>query len=589
PYIGYIYDGVGRLIVAYDLSGNAAVYNYDAVGNLLSIGNYPSTSPSAFKLNSGSGSAGSTVTIYGTDLCSNPTVTFNGVNATVVSASSTQIEAIVPTGATTGDVVVTCGSNQIDVGTFTIGGGNAPSITSFTPTIGSAGTAVTIGGSNFQPVAINNSLSFGNVAALVTSASASTLGAAVPSGATTGPISVTTSTGQAVSTGYFFVPPPTFTASSIAVTGTIVIGGQPVNVTLDTAGTEALFAFNGTAGQQVSLNVTNSTLCCTYANDIYIIQPGGNTSNAIGMLALSDYPTGFIPSVTLPTTGTYTVFVVPTDIPGFGIPSTGSLTLQLFSTPTIVVNGLSIGGSAVTTPVNLPGQNYSAAFSGTPGQQISLSYTNSTGCNTFYVIPPLGSISSAIASPSVCEPGTGFIPLILPSIGNYTIFIEPSVIYNGPYTGSVTLQLLLQEQAGTLSLNGPAIPVSTLLGQVADLSFSGTAGHQVSLSVSNSSYGVDTYVNVLNSSGSNLNSFPFPLGAGDSGAFSLPYTGNYMVQMGGYVPGSAEVTLYDPTPVNGNIVVNGFPVNLNTNPSQPLELSFSGTQGEQLLVGTSSS
>ena len=53
-----------------------------------------------------------------------------------------------------------------------------------------------------------------------------------------------------------------------------MIGGAPVNLTLDTAGTQALFAFNGTAGQQVSLNVTNNTLPCCNPEMIYIIPPG---------------------------------------------------------------------------------------------------------------------------------------------------------------------------------------------------------------------------------------------------------------------------------------------------------------------------
>jgi YD repeat-containing protein len=41
--VGYVYDSLGRVIAAYDPSGNAAAYTYDAVGNLLSITNYPST------------------------------------------------------------------------------------------------------------------------------------------------------------------------------------------------------------------------------------------------------------------------------------------------------------------------------------------------------------------------------------------------------------------------------------------------------------------------------------------------------------------------------------------------------------------
>ena len=148
---------------------------------------------------------------------------------------------------------------------------------------------------------------------------------------------------------------------------------------------------------------------------------------------------------------------------------------------------------------------------------------------------------------------------------------------------------MFQDQTGTLSLNGPALPVSTIPNQLADLSYNGTAGQQVSVSVSNSTYDLNTYVDVLNSDGSNFDDFPFPFGAGDSGAFSLPSTETYIFQLGGSEAGSANVVLYDATPVTGNIIVNGSPASLNTNPGQPLELSFSGTQGEQLLVGTSSS
>jgi len=35
--VRYVYDGAGRLIAAIDPTGDTATYNYDAVGNLLSI------------------------------------------------------------------------------------------------------------------------------------------------------------------------------------------------------------------------------------------------------------------------------------------------------------------------------------------------------------------------------------------------------------------------------------------------------------------------------------------------------------------------------------------------------------------------
>ena len=89
--VSYVYDALGRLIAVYDPSGNAAVYQYDGVGNLLSITNYSSGTFAGIGLSSGNGTSGSNITLYGTDFCSNPAVTFNGIAATVVSATATQI------------------------------------------------------------------------------------------------------------------------------------------------------------------------------------------------------------------------------------------------------------------------------------------------------------------------------------------------------------------------------------------------------------------------------------------------------------------------------------------------------------------
>ncbi len=169
----FVYDSLGRLVTVYDASGNAAVYKYDAVGNLLSITNSSSTTFVALELSSTSGLAGSTVTIYGTGFCSNPTVTFNGVAATVVSAAATQIVVTVPSNATTGSVVVTCGSNQSNAGTFTVAS-TAPSITGFTPTIGVGGTAVTISGANFQTTPANNAIRFAGLPSPATSSTCPT-------------------------------------------------------------------------------------------------------------------------------------------------------------------------------------------------------------------------------------------------------------------------------------------------------------------------------------------------------------------------------------------------------------------------------
>jgi uncharacterized protein (TIGR03437 family) len=77
----------------------------------------PSKAGTVFKFSAGlgpfvktlpaAGAVGSTVHILGTNLTSPASVTFNGTPAVVTSVSPSQIIAAVPSGATTGKVVVT--------------------------------------------------------------------------------------------------------------------------------------------------------------------------------------------------------------------------------------------------------------------------------------------------------------------------------------------------------------------------------------------------------------------------------------------------------------------------------------------------
>src|SRR5208283_4337204 len=73
------------------------------------------------------------------------TVKFNGTTATPTSWSATSIVAPVPTGATTGNVVVTVNGVASNGVSFTVTS-SGPSITSLNPTSGLVGASVTITG-----------------------------------------------------------------------------------------------------------------------------------------------------------------------------------------------------------------------------------------------------------------------------------------------------------------------------------------------------------------------------------------------------------------------------------------------------------
>ena len=103
----YAYDDLGRLTTVVDETGNTAIYNYDAVGNLLSIDRFTpgGSGISIYALLPGKGAIGSQVKIQGYGFSTTPannTVTFNGTAATVVSSTTSTIVATVPSGGTTG-------------------------------------------------------------------------------------------------------------------------------------------------------------------------------------------------------------------------------------------------------------------------------------------------------------------------------------------------------------------------------------------------------------------------------------------------------------------------------------------------------
>ncbi|TLY19506.1 MAG: hypothetical protein E6K68_09575, partial [Nitrospirae bacterium] len=185
-------------------------------------------SPTIASFNPTNGPVGSSVTITGTAFTGATAVTFNGTSAvsfTVTSATS--ISATVPSGATTGPLSVTTpgGTASSAPGAFTVTSAlSPPTLTSFTPTNGPVGTIVTITGTNFTgATAVTFTMPIGVIFSNFTVTSATAIQATVPSGATTGPLSVTTPGGTATSFNAFTVTsglsPPTVTINQAAGQG----------------------------------------------------------------------------------------------------------------------------------------------------------------------------------------------------------------------------------------------------------------------------------------------------------------------------------------------------------------------------------
>src|SRR5215472_6572345 len=387
--VQYVYDELGRLIAAIDANGNAAVYNYDAVGNILSISRLTSTQVSIISFTPDQGPQASSVTIYGTGFSATPsqnTVSFNRVTANVVSASANQLVATVPTGATTGPISVTSpAGSATSTSSFTVNAGGPPAITGFTPAVAAHGTAVTVNGTNFDPVAVNDRLAFNGSPAIPTAAAASSLSVNVPAVATSGHLALATRTGNTTSSADLFVPFGTHTAADVGSTGRTTVGGSAATIALGTPSKIGLLLFDGNLGQHVGIQWTSTIAPCT----LYLFAPNGTqlvvpTSNGSFTSSSpcggsSGGATATIDNAQLPAAGTYTIGV---EAPG----ATGNIVITVNDVPD-VLGTITIDGPPVTVTTTKAGQDARLKFT-SPGQEnVFLQITNVTNPGaTVYVL-----------------------------------------------------------------------------------------------------------------------------------------------------------------------------------------------------------
>ena len=229
--------------------------------------------------------AGTSVTITGTGFTGVTGVEFNTTTQSTVNVvSSTEVVAAVPNGATTGKITVLgTGTDNASADNFTVVTAALPTISSFIPTAGAIGTSVSITGTNFcgtTAVMFNttNATSF-----KVNSATSIT--ATVPTGATTGPIKVTTPGGTATSsTNFTVVPAPTI----ISFTPTFGPVGTKVKITgtnfSGSGFTTTSVTFNGVTATTKTVDsatqITATVPSTATTGPIKITTPGGTATSA---------------------------------------------------------------------------------------------------------------------------------------------------------------------------------------------------------------------------------------------------------------------------------------------------------------------
>ena len=380
-----------------------------------------------------SGPVGTAVTIAGSGLNGVTDVTFGGTSASFTINSSTQITAIVPSGAFTGKIrLVFSGGSEPSAGDFTVTVVPMPAITGFSPTSGPTGTTVTISGTGFSGATI---VTFNGIPADFDVNGATSISAVVPAGTTTGKIGVTTPGGSTLSGSNFTVTGPTITGFSPTTgpVGTLVtiIGSGLSEVTGVT--------FNGAAAAHTVVSGTQITATVpagATTGKISVTSPGGSD------VSISNF------TVTGP------------DITSFS-PTTGPVGTL------VTVNG---SGFSDVTVVTFNGSS-AASFSIVSATQITATVPVGATSGVIGVVSPSGSdISSSIftvTAPTITSfsPDSGPVNTVVTITGT-GLSGATAVMFNGA-TASYTVNSPTQITA--------TVPTAATTGPIVVVTPSGTA------------------------------------------------------------------------------------------------------------------
>ncbi|HEY3141700.1 MAG TPA: DUF6531 domain-containing protein, partial [Acidimicrobiales bacterium] len=387
--------------------------------------------------------------------------------------------------------------------------------------------------------------------------------------------------------------PPTGTGSLLFrlfdtppdVTGELAHDGTPVPVNLEAPGQAGRLTFQGTANQRVSLAAVD------YYGDVTVRAPDDSVILDQQVPGAGTWP------LVLPATGTYVVDIAESslfDPDTFNwLPQSASF--RLFDLPPDTGGTIVVDGPSVPINITAPGQTVDLTFAGTADQKVSLFASD----RTF----PDFSAGVQLVAPDGTSLGRRFLggmPVndVLPQTGTYHLVIGQ---YPGqePAVGSAMFQMfnVPPDVSGSIAPGGAPVAVHlAVVGQAAELTFSGTAGQRVSLVPSGNTIPTNSaLVSVRAPDGSSIVTTFFGYVVGP---VTLPADGIYRLRIDQYraatqmATGDVTLTMFNVPPdvSGGALTPGGSPVTVTlTVPGQAAELTFAGTTGQQLnleLSGT---
>ena len=426
-----------------------------------------------------------------------------------------------------------------------------------------------------------------------------------------GTYSIQVTFGSAVSGNLNFYVSPVLVAPT-------AVGAQPIAINTSLPGQVASLTFGGTAGQQVRLATQwdngiggDSSTFGARQQEVVLFAPDGtpvydNTTNyAFGQFPGAGYDLSGL--LTLPATGTYQAYLLSGGL------VYGQVTINV-SAP--LTSAVAVNDSPTVLPTTVPGQLASLTFSGTVGQQLRLATQWDGGIGggsspfgvtqqEIVLIAPNGTrvYDNTINYAFGRFPGAGYDLsglLTLTAAGTYQAYL----LSGGPVYGTVTMNVSAPQASAVAVNDSPTALRTTLPGQPATLSFSGTLNQQLRLVTQwdggigggSSSLGVrDQEILLIAPDGTlvfnntiNYAFGPFPGPGSDlSGVLTLPATGTYEAVMlpGGPVYGVITMN------VPGEVIFAEPPVNQSVSvtlgePGQSAEMTFAGGPGNPFRLVT---
>jgi YD repeat-containing protein len=429
-------------------------------------------------------------------------------------------------------------------------GSSGVAISGFTPASGAVGSTVTIYGTGFTASPGQSCVTFNGTTATVTSATATQIVTTVPAGATSGAIAVVPPCGSATSA------PATFTVTAAALP--TITGLTPTPV-----GAGDTFTVNGTnfdatpANNRLTVNLTN----------VQQVTAATSTSLQATVPTTQVATTGRVSVVTAVggATSTGYLWVAPPGYVAADVESTGSLSVGDNSVAVAAANKVAL-----------------RAFDGSVGHRVAFNVTGvSTGNAYVNLYGPFGALlGSVLAWPN------GFLdPIALPSTATYSVVFDP----NSTATPTATLTFYYDVPAdftSAIAFETPLTVPDGALGQNARLTFSGTAGHRLSLEQTGPFNCFTATTSILDPNGASI--------ASTCGGYFLDAT-NPLTATGTYTVlidpkdanhASTTLTLHDvPADAGGSATIggNGVVLPMNT-PGQNGLVTFAGTAQQIVTV-----